>query len=172
MIKIIAAKSLNDIIGVNNELPWVIPEDLKNFKKITTANEDPKDNIILMGWNTWVSLGEKPLPNRTNIIVSRSLKPVPRKSTVRLERNLLHVLYKYKHKDIFVIGGESVFRYCLPLADEMYLTRVLIHIETNKNDVVSKFPHFIYENWKEKSRSMLQFHNEIPYEFLHLKRLT
>ena len=67
VLKAIAAASLNRVIGKDGDLPWRLPEDLKWFKEITSGH------AILMGRKTWESLG-RPLPNRRNLILSRSLK--------------------------------------------------------------------------------------------------
>ncbi len=68
---IILASALNGCIGINNSLPWNLPEDLKRFKKITSAGDN---NIVIMGKNTFLSL-KKPLPNRINYVISKTLKP-------------------------------------------------------------------------------------------------
>ena len=65
MISIIAAVSKNGVIGVDNKLPWNLPEDLKRFKELTT------NNVVIMGRKTYESIG-KPLPNRINIVVTRN----------------------------------------------------------------------------------------------------
>ena len=62
-INIIAAKTINNIIGSNNKLPWYLPDDLKNFRKLT------ENKVVIMGRKTYESIG-KPLPNRINIVVS------------------------------------------------------------------------------------------------------
>ncbi|HLF54156.1 MAG TPA: dihydrofolate reductase, partial [Candidatus Nanoarchaeia archaeon] len=69
MISIIAAMAKNRVIGKDNKLPWSIPDDLKNFKKLTTGN------TIIMGRKTFESIG-KPLPNRNNIVVSSTMQPL------------------------------------------------------------------------------------------------
>ena len=95
MISIIAAVSTNGIIGKNNELPWVVPEDLKHFKEKTMGHP------IIMGWNTWQSIGEKPLPGRLNIILSRQNRPIPRSKDIKLIHNFLDIK---KLKNPFIIS--------------------------------------------------------------------
>ena len=68
MINIIVAMDKNRVIGKNNQLPWHISDELKNFKKFTTGN------TILMGRKTFESIG-RPLPNRNNVVISTSLQP-------------------------------------------------------------------------------------------------
>ena len=67
MIFLIAAKDKNNVIGINNSSPWHLPDDLKRFKKITDGN------TVIMGRKTFESIG-KPLPNRFNIVISKTLK--------------------------------------------------------------------------------------------------
>ena len=69
-ITIIVAYTNNLLIGKDNSIPWHISDDLKRFKKLTTGN------VIIMGRKTFESLGSKPLPNRTNIVISSNLIPV------------------------------------------------------------------------------------------------
>ena len=73
-IYMIVAHDENYGIGFQNTLPWNLPDDLKHFQKITcTVNNQQKQNMILMGTNTWISLPRKPLPKRKNVILSNSL---------------------------------------------------------------------------------------------------
>ena len=115
ILKAIAAASLNRVIGKDGDLPWRLPEDLKWFKKITSGH------AILMGRKTWESLG-RPLPNRRNLVLSRSLK-----ATDGME--VLHSLEEVNNLDlkgdIFVIGGGELYRQLLPDCTELYLTTVL-----------------------------------------------
>ena len=67
-INIIAAMAKNRVIGINNKIPWNIPNDLKYFKKLTTANK----SAIIMGRKTWDSLPIKPLPNRRNYVLTKN----------------------------------------------------------------------------------------------------
>lgn len=115
MISIIAAISTNGIIGKNNELPWLVPEDLKHFKQTTIGHP------IIMGWNTWQSIGEKPLPGRLNVILSRQNRPIPRSKDIKLIHNFLDIK---KFKNPFIIGGASVYKEYLPLTDKLYITRI------------------------------------------------
>lgn len=164
MINMIVATSMNRVIGSDNELPWIIPEDLKRFRELTTKNPKTKDNIIVMGWKTWESIGARPLPNRTNVILSRRNKPVPRKANVILLHSPQEVLNKFP-KEINIIGGESIFRYFLPLATHIYKTIVNVYIKKPNNLVY--FPKLGPE-WKEVYRSEKHKSEEYEYEFTHL----
>ena len=119
MISLVVARSENHAIGVGNQLPWHIPEDLKRFKKVTNGHP------ILMGRKTFDSIG-KALPNRTNIVITRnesfSTEGVLRAAS--LEQALQIAKNSPGNDEIFVIGGSEIFRLAMPLADRIYLTEV------------------------------------------------
>lgn len=115
MIKLIAACSENRVIGKDNTLIWHVPGDLKRFKELTSGHN------VLMGRKTYESIG-RPLPNRRNIILTRNEDYKP--EGCFCYSNLEEVINLYKN-DLFVIGGEEIYRQTLPYADEILLT--LIH---------------------------------------------
>ena len=119
-ISIIAAMSENGIIGSNNKLPWHLPEELKYFKKVTTGKP------IIMGRRTFESMGNKPLPNRTNIILSRLPNlSAPGCIVVNSIEEALKVARKTPEmNEVMVIGGAEVYQLFLPLASRLYLTLV------------------------------------------------
>lgn len=117
-INIICALSENHAIGMNGRLLWNIPEDLKRFKKITTGHP------VIMGRKTHESIG-KPLPNRTNIIVSRNLKATKGGYVSSSLENAIEFAAKQEGGDeIFIIGGGEIYKQALPLADKLHLTVV------------------------------------------------
>lgn len=123
MKKVIAilAKSENNVIGNKNKLPWHLKEDMVFFKQTTT------NNSIIMGRKTYESLGRDSLPNRENIIVSRSDFNCP--SGV-LCFNTIEDAIKNASKDfVYIIGGSEIYNYCLAnnLCDEILLT--ILHKE-------------------------------------------
>lgn len=116
MITLIAACSENRVIGKDGTLIWHIPEDLKRFKKLTLGNP------IVMGRKTYESIG-KPLPGRTNIILTRD-------KNFKVENCLVYnkisdVLEIFEKNNIFVIGGGEIYKQFLDKADRIELT--LIH---------------------------------------------
>ena len=115
ILKAIAAVSLDGVIGKAGGLPWRLSEDLKWFKKITTGN------VILMGRKTWDSLG-KPLPNRRNLVLSRSMKAVDGMEIIRSLEELGELNIDGQ---LFVIGGGELYSLLLPRCEELYLTKVL-----------------------------------------------
>jgi dihydrofolate reductase len=121
MISIIAAVSKNGVIGVDNKLPWDLPEDLKRFKELTTGN------VVIMGRKTYESIG-KPLPNRINIVVTRDKDFFV--SGVLTANSLDSALLKAGgNKDIFIIGGGEIYKQSMGFADKLYITEVDMEVE-------------------------------------------
>jgi dihydrofolate reductase len=113
-ISAIVATDINGLIGKGNTLPWHLPADLQYFKYITSGK------AIIMGRKTFESLG-RPLPNRKNIVISRTKVQDDRIETYpSLEEALAH------HSDCFIIGGAQIYRYALEnnLIDELYVTLI------------------------------------------------
>jgi dihydrofolate reductase len=115
-VALIVATSTDYGIGYDNNIPWNIPEELNNFKKITSETQDnTKKNCIIMGRNTWTSLPKKPLPNRINIVVTSNLigSVGNNNSSVIIINNIVDAIkYAKKREDIetiFIIGGELVY---------------------------------------------------------------
>ena len=115
---------LNREIGVDNQLPWHLPKDLKHFKEITSGHP------IIMGRKTYESIG-KPLPNRTNIVISRKKH--------WFEEGILIVgsikeAIKFGQKideDIFIIGGGNIFEQTMDIADKLEVTEIKTNIEAD-----------------------------------------
>jgi len=116
MINIIVATSKNNKIGINNVLPWNIPEDLKYFKEKT------KGHTIVMGRKTYESIG-RPLPNRENIVLTRdkSFKADGVKVIYSFEEAL--IMCSTLHES-YIIGGGEIFELFLPFANRLYITMV------------------------------------------------
>ncbi len=131
MISIIACLGKNNAIGRDNKLLWHIPDDLKHFKKITTGN------VIVMGRKTYESIG-KPLPNRTNIIITRDKQY--RADGCLIKHSLDKIIEEaktYKDKEIFIIGGGQIYEQALPYTDKLYLS-----IVDDKPDADTFFPDY------------------------------
>lgn len=118
-INIIAAVGKNNIIGLKNALPWNLPADLKYFAQTT------KGKTVLMGENTFISILEKigkPLPGRRNIVLTdKKNKKFAGAETVNSIEEAMKII---ADEEIFVIGGASVYRQMLPLAEKLYITEV------------------------------------------------
>ena len=161
MISIISALANNRTIGKKNDLPWHLPADLKHFKETTTGK------TIVMGLNTFKSIGSKPLPNRKNIVLSGDMTvQVP--EGVILVNSLERVLEMTKdEKEVMICGGAMVYQQFLPLADRMYLTYIDHDFE---GDIF--FPEFNMNDWQQISRENNQpdEKNLYPYSFVILER--
>src|SRR5690242_7835490 len=111
--------SLNRVIGRDNKIPWHLPEDFRWFKKCTSGQ------VVLMGRKTFESLG-KPLPNRTNIVVTGGPE-IPGVEIVR-DLNAFNP-QAYAPREVWVIGGSEVYAQMLPRCTDLYLTVVQREVE-------------------------------------------
>jgi len=132
-IALVVAVADNGVIGRDGGLPWRLPDDLKHFKQLTTGH------AVVMGRRTWESIG-RPLPNRLNIVLSRSLSRDPqlamsavegrsagRRADLRRAGDLdeaLAIARGAGHARLFAIGGRAIYEAALPIADELHLTHV------------------------------------------------
>ena len=115
-IHLIWAQDQKGGIGKNSKLPWHIPEDLKNFNKLTL------NATIIMGRKTWASLPIKPLPGRRNIVLSsNSIADV---ESYNSAEKCIEILYTDDVRKIFVIGGVQIYRHFIHLSDELHITFV------------------------------------------------
>ncbi len=143
MFSLIVAVGKNNEIGKENKLLWHVPEDLKNFKKITSGKK------IVMGRKTFESIG-RPLPNRENIILSKTMKNDD--NSVLIFDDFSKLIEKFKDlkdldEEIIIIGGEKVYKKSLELGivDKMYIS--YIDFEDEKADAY--FPEIDFKNWKK-----------------------
>ena len=115
-INIIAAVSKNMAIGNENKLLYWLPNDLKRFKSLTTGH------TIIMGRNTFDSLPKGALPNRRNVVLSRTVSELP---GAEVFADLQSALASCSEtEDIYIIGGESVYRQAMPIAHRLCLTEI------------------------------------------------
>jgi dihydrofolate reductase len=136
-LSIIAAVAENGIIGKDNRLPWKLSGDLKYFSQLTTGK------TVVMGLNTYqsiLSILGKPLPNRKNIILTFQADPKIADQQVTSWEEIKKLA---ETKEIFIIGGASVYRQALDLADKLYITRVQASPE---GDV--SFPPILETTWR------------------------
>lgn len=163
-ISIIAAISENRVIGNENKLLWHIPEDMKRFKKLTTGH------AVIMGRKTYESIG-KPLPKRTNIIITRDedyktegcLVVHSLAEAIRLAKELPADAKAMAGKKIFIIGGGQIFEQAIKLADKLYLTTVEGEFAGD-----TFFPD--YANFKKIVYEKKSQDNNYRYTFLELER--
>ena len=134
-MKAIAAMSLNRVIGRDGAIPWHLPEDFKWFKQCTSGH------VVLMGRKTYESLG-KPLPNRTNIVVSRGAE-IP---GVEMVRDLTAFdPARYAPREVWVIGGAEIYSQLLDRCTDLYLS--VVQREVAGDAVFPEFEsHFEFAN--------------------------
>lgn len=138
MINIIAAVAENRAIGYKNKLLYWLPNDLKRFKALTTGH------TILMGRKTFESLPKGALPNRRNIVISRTVTELP---GCDVYATLDSALASCNDEEVYIIGGASIYKQAMELADRLCLT--IIHHTPEKADAF--FPP--YDNgWTEAAR--------------------
>lgn len=157
MISIIVALGKNNAIGRKNKLLWHIPDDLRHFKNITTGN------IIVMGRKTYESIG-RPLPNRTNIIITNDKKFKAEGCLVKHSLDeVLDEAKAYKDKEVFIIGGGQIYEQALPHAEKLYLTLVNDEPEA---DVF--FPD--YSDFKNRVSEEEHEQNGLRFKFIELTK--
>ena len=160
MISIIVAIAENRAIGFENKLIYWLPNDLKRFKAITTGN------TIIMGRRTFESLPKGALPNRRNIVLSRKGNPEDYPGA-----DLFPSLKKalaFCEGDVYIIGGASVYKEALPLADRLCLT--YIYDTPEKADTF--FPEINWDEWTETFREEHEVDEKHAhrYAFINLER--
>lgn len=116
LISLIVAMSQNRVIGRDGRLPWHLPADLQRFKQLTMGQ------TLLMGRKTWQSIG-RPLPGRETIVLSRN--PDYRAEGCRVFTDLAAGITATRTAELFICGGEEIYRQALPLAERIYLTELL-----------------------------------------------
>lgn len=160
-ISLIAAIGKNRELGRDNELIFQIPEDMKFFREKT------RGHAIIMGRKTFESIG-RPLPNRTNIIVTRDSSFITHDSNVRVVHSIEEALETAKtveEEEIFVIGGAQIYQLALPYADKLYLTLVDAEVE----DADAFFPD--YEKIFRKTSEIESKDQNYSYSFTVFYRI-
>lgn len=152
MVTIIAAVGRNKALGKNNDLIWHLPADLRRFKEVTRGHH------VIMGRKTFESLG-KPLPHRTNIIVSRNSNY---KADGCIVVGSLEEALKEAQSDPnpYILGGAQIYEQALEVADRMDLT--LVHEDFEAD---AFFPDFSDENWEETGRQDFKKDEKNPYDY-------
>lgn len=160
ILSIIVAVASDGAIGRANDLLWHLPADLKRFKELTTGH------TILMGRKTFESLPRGPLPNRRNIIISRSLPAQPGAEVYPTIQQALEACAS--DEEVFIIGGGEIYRQLLPNTEQIYLTRV----QASFPDAEVFFPELDPTEWIEEAREAYprDERNEYDTELLLLRR--
>ena len=156
-LSIIVAIANNQVIGINNTLPWHLPEDLKRFRALTTGHH------IIMGRKTYESLGRL-LPGRTTVIVTRN-------KDYQLEGALIAhsledaVALCQNDDEVFLIGGAELYQDGLKLADKLYITEVDLTVDGD-----AFFPEFDLNLWQETSREAHTSAQGLPFSYIAYTR--
>jgi len=159
-ISLVVAAAENRVIGHRGALPWRLPEDLKRFRTLTMGKP------VIMGRKTWDSLPKKPLPGRTNIVVTRDRNFGADGALVA--RNFLHAVSLARATatdDIMVIGGEAIFAAALPFAQTIHLTEIAASPEGD-----AFMPSIDRTEWREIAREGPFEANGLAYSFVTLTR--
>ncbi|MDF1759381.1 MAG: type 3 dihydrofolate reductase [Coxiellaceae bacterium] len=160
MLALIAAMAQQRVIGLNGDMPWHMPEDLKHFKNMTAGK------TVIMGRKTFDSIG-KPLPKRRNIVISRQADLTIDGCDVF--NDLPQAIASCDIDEvIMVVGGSTLYEQALPIADRMYLTFIDAAVEGD-----TFFPAWDSDQWQMASREEYPADKQNPYDyqFVTLERL-
>lgn len=157
-LALMVAVAENEVIGRDNGLPWHLPEDLRYFRRITMGKP------IVMGRKTFESIG-RPLPGRTNIVVSRnSTFTPPDVSTVTSVEEALAMARRVAAVDgqdeAVIIGGAQIYKLALPQVDRLYITRVHASVAGD-----TWLPAIDWSRWRETSRECHGASGDNPYAY-------
>ena len=158
-ISLIVAMAQNGVIGHNNMLPWHLPEDLRYFKKVTMGKP------IVMGRKTFESIG-RALPGRTNIVISRQAN-LTLPEGVKLAASIDEAVKIAEAvclidgvDELMIIGGEEIYRLCMPQATRLYLTKVHAEVEGD-----AYFSGFKENEWSLEEQQDYDASENNPYSY-------
>ena len=157
-LSMIVATAQNRVIGRDNALPWYLPNDLKYFKHTTLGKP------VIMGRKTYESIG-KPLPGRTNIVITRQTDYLPEGvkvvHSVAEARDLAEsVCLIDGQEEAMIMGGAEIYTLALPDADRLYLTEVHADVDGD-----AYFPEYDKTEWQEISREDFSAEGPNPYNY-------
>lgn len=161
-LSLIVAMASNRVIGINNQLPWYLPNDLKYFKQVTMGKP------IIMGRKTYDSIG-KPLPGRTNIVITRQAdyQPPADNGLVKVVASLAEaramaedVCLINGQDEAMIIGGAEIYALALPHVDRMYITEVRAEVNGD-----AYFPEFDRSAWQACARESFYAEGPNPYDY-------
>lgn len=163
MLKAILSADLNWGIGNKGELLVKIPEDMKRFKEKTIGN------IVVMGRKTFESLpNKKPLKDRINIVMSKDNK-FAAEGIFKADSiyNVFYILSKFKDKEVFVIGGESVYKQFMDFYDEIFVTKIKKKFDADRFFInMDKI-----DGWKIENEQKYHIYGDILYSFINYKKI-
>ncbi len=157
----IVAASLNNVIGVHNGLPWHMPRDMAYFKEKTLGHH------IVTGRRNYEAEG-KALPGRVNIVLSRNPDyKIPDGIVVNKLEHAIDIARKAGETELFIVGGEQIYRLAMSVTDRIYLTRIHTVVEGD-----TFYPEPDRREWKEVfcERHQKDESNPFDYDFLVYER--
>ena len=163
MLSLIVAMAENNVIGINNNLPWHLPNDLKYFKQATMGKP------IIMGRKTYESIG-RPLPGRRNIVITRQANYADTdlaKKGIDVVASLEEAIKLGEdiamidgHGEAFIIGGAEIYNQSLAQANRLYITHVLANVDGD-----AYFPEVDWSNFTEIAREEFSAEGHNPYNY-------
>lgn len=163
-ISLIAAASLNNVIGKDGDIPWHMPRDMKLFQEMTSGH------YILSGRKNYLSIPGKfrPLKNRVNMVVTRNTSFQEEGAIIfhDIDSAVQHAR-ENGEKELMIIGGGEIYRQCMDIADNVYLSRIQAQIEGD-----TFFPELDNKKWQllEKRHFDKDDRNPYDFQFEHYKR--
>jgi dihydrofolate reductase len=159
IVTLVVAIADNGVIGDHGKIPWRISDDMKHFKAVTLGKP------CIMGRKTWDSLPKKPLPGRTNIVVTHDRTfAAPGVTVAHSFDEALAFAHAERPEEIAIIGGANIYNVALPHASRVYLTEV-------HRDVAGDV-HFVFNRsgWRETVREDRTTPEGLAYSFVTLER--
>jgi dihydrofolate reductase len=159
-IALVVAMAENRVIGSAGRIPWRLPEDMRHFKALTFGKP------CIMGRKTWESLPKKPLPGRTQIVVTRDAHFTAAGAVVaHTLEDAIAIAARESPAEIMVIGGAEIYAAALPHAESIYLTEV--HRDFDGDARLAEFDR---EIWQETEREAYTTQDGLSYSFVTLSR--
>ena len=160
-VALVIARADNGVIGQQGKLPWRLAEDMRHFKAVTMGKP------CIMGRKTWDSLPGKPLPGRSNIVVTRNRKfQADGARIVHSLADALKLAMVENSEEVAIIGGTEIYRSALPIADRIYLTEVHADFEGD-----TRLAPFERSEWRETGRDVRVATDGLRYDFVVLQRV-
>ena len=159
-IVLVLAIADNDVIGAAGGIPWRISEDMKRFKALTMGKP------LIVGRKTWESFPKRPLPGRTNIVITRDASY--RADGAALVHSFEEALTRARAEnpsEIVIAGGTEIFRASLPLAARVELTEVHVQAEGDAH-----FPRALFNGWRETAREEHATPEGLRYSYVTLSK--
>lgn len=157
IISLIVAMAKHRVIGINNTMPWHLPEDLKRFRVLTTGHH------IIMGRKTYESLGRL-LPYRTTVIVTHNKNY--KVEGALIAHSLEEAIELCKNDDeVFIIGGAELYKAGLKIAEQLYVTEVDLTVQGD-----AFFPEFDLTKWQEIDRANRVSENGLAFSYIVYER--